>query len=99
MNCGATVTILLLFGHCAALSQVVPVDEDEAARCRCPYYRKNEIPGYCITQIDIFPRSERCFRTEIIARINPRYNKMSICVERTAPWLKILIEDLLANTE
>ncbi|XP_055496674.1 C-X-C motif chemokine 13-like [Leucoraja erinacea] len=96
MNCGAAIVILLLFGHCAAFTQV---NEDEVKRCRCHGYRKDKIPGIYITQIDIFPRSRRCRRTEIIARLIPKYNSYLICVERTAPWLKILIEDLLANTK
>ncbi|XP_078268758.1 interleukin-8-like [Rhinoraja longicauda] len=99
MNCGATVAILLLFGYCATFSQVVPVDEDEDARCRCPAYEKAKINGGSITQIDIFPSGARCPKTEIIAWFNPGCNPEQVCVERTAPWLKTFIEKLLANTK
>ncbi|XP_051901471.1 interleukin-8-like [Pristis pectinata] len=95
MNYCTTVTILLLLGHCAVFSKDAPLDEDENIRCRCVHTERRKIPSKLIKLIQIFPSCKRCKHTEIIVLSTSDHQ---ICVQVTAPWVKKLLDDLLANS-
>ncbi|XP_029114880.1 interleukin-8-like [Scleropages formosus] len=65
-------------------------------RCRCIKTESRRIGSY-IQKVELFPPSPQCEDTEIIATM--KRSGREICLEPTAPWVKKVIEKILANNE
>ncbi|XP_077061038.1 permeability factor 2 [Siphateles boraxobius] len=63
-------------------------------RCHCIKTESRRI-GKHIESVELFPPSPHCKDTEIIATL--KGSKKEICLDPTAPWVKKVIEKILAN--
>ncbi|KAK9980715.1 hypothetical protein ABG768_000304 [Culter alburnus] len=63
-------------------------------RCRCIKTESRRI-GKLIESVELYPPSPHCKDTEIIATL--KETKQEICLDPTAPWVKKVIEKILAN--
>uniref|UniRef100_A0A8C9V0G9 Chemokine (C-X-C motif) ligand 8a n=1 Tax=Scleropages formosus TaxID=113540 RepID=A0A8C9V0G9_SCLFO len=63
-------------------------------RCRCIKTESRRIGSY-IQKVELFPPSPQCEDTEIIATM--KRSGREICLEPTAPWVKKVIEKILAK--
>ncbi|XP_048852376.1 interleukin-8-like [Brienomyrus brachyistius] len=63
-------------------------------RCRCIQTESQRI-GRLIESVEIFPPSQHCKDTEIIATL--KGTGQEICLDPNAPWVKRVIERILAN--
>ncbi|XP_030639614.1 interleukin-8-like [Chanos chanos] len=63
-------------------------------RCRC-IETESRFMGKLIEKVELFPPSPHCKDTEIIATLKHSGDK--ICLDTTAPWVKKVIDKILAN--
>ncbi|KAI7810877.1 permeability factor 2 [Triplophysa rosa] len=63
-------------------------------RCRCIETESRRI-GKLIESVELFPPSSHCKDTEIIATL--KGTGQEICLEPAAPWVKKVIEKIIAN--
>ncbi|XP_016103219.1 interleukin-8 [Sinocyclocheilus grahami] len=63
-------------------------------RCRCIETESRRI-GKHIESVELFPPSPQCKDTEIIATL--KGSRKEICLDPTAPWVKKVIEKIIAN--
>ncbi|KAL2097689.1 hypothetical protein ACEWY4_006896 [Coilia grayii] len=63
-------------------------------RCRCIETESQRI-GKLIQSVELFPPTPHCEDTEIIATL--KGTSQEICLDTTAPWVKKVIEKILAN--
>uniref|UniRef100_A0A8C2HD64 Chemokine (C-X-C motif) ligand 8a n=1 Tax=Cyprinus carpio TaxID=7962 RepID=A0A8C2HD64_CYPCA len=63
-------------------------------RCRCIETESQRI-GKLIESVELFPPSPHCKDTEIIATM--KVSRKEICLDPTAPWVKKVIEKIIAN--
>ncbi|XP_026123200.1 interleukin-8 [Carassius auratus] len=63
-------------------------------RCRCIETESRRI-GKHIESVELFPPSPHCKDTEIIATL--KESKKVICLDPKAPWVKKVIEKIIAN--
>ncbi|KAG7458459.1 hypothetical protein MATL_G00220380 [Megalops atlanticus] len=63
-------------------------------RCRCIETESRKI-GKLIESVELFPPSSHCKDTEIIATL--KGTGKEICLDTSAPWVKKVIEKILAN--
>ncbi|KAF4118948.1 interleukin-8-like [Onychostoma macrolepis] len=63
-------------------------------RCRCIETESRRI-GKHIESVELFPPSSHCKDTEIIATL--KGSGKEICLDPTAPWVKKVIEKIIAN--
>ncbi|XP_014049023.1 permeability factor 2-like [Salmo salar] len=65
-------------------------------RCRCIETESRRI-GKLIKKVEMFPPSSHCRDTEIIATLSN--SGQEICLDASAPWVKRVIEKMLANNK
>ncbi|XP_029570261.1 interleukin-8-like [Salmo trutta] len=63
-------------------------------RCRCIQMERRRI-GKVINKVEMFPPSSHCKDTEIIATL--KGSGKEICLDVSAPWVKKIIEQILAK--
>ncbi|XP_016106052.1 interleukin-8-like [Sinocyclocheilus grahami] len=63
-------------------------------RCRCIETESRRI-GKQIESVELFPPSSHCKYTEIVATL--KISGKEICLDPTAPWVKKVIEKIIAN--
>nr|UFE16641.1 interleukin 8 [Tor putitora] len=63
-------------------------------RCRCIETESRRI-GKHIASVELFPPSSHCKDTEIIATL--KESGKEICLDPNAPWVKKVIEKIIAN--
>ncbi|XP_064193942.1 interleukin-8 [Anguilla rostrata] len=63
-------------------------------RCRCIETESRRM-AKLIQSVELFPPSAHCKDTEIIATL--KGTGQQICLDTTAPWVKKVIEKILAN--
>ncbi|TRY88974.1 hypothetical protein DNTS_013345 [Danionella cerebrum] len=63
-------------------------------RCRCIETESRRI-GKHIESVELFPPNPHCKDTEIIATL--KGTGKEICLDPTAPWVKKVIEKIIAN--
>ncbi|XP_026060737.1 interleukin-8 [Carassius auratus] len=95
MNCKICLVSLIIFlgfltiGEGMSLSGL-GVDP----RCRCIETESRRI-GKHIESVELFPPNSHCKDTEIIATL--KITGKEICLDPTAPWVKKVIEKIIAN--
>ncbi|XP_066576455.1 interleukin-8 [Amia ocellicauda] len=95
MSCKITVTVLVLCLAFATLSEGMSVKSlGTELRCQCIKKESRFIHPRLIKNVELFPSGPHCKDAEVIATLNTG-NK--ICLEPTAPWVKILINAILKN--
>ncbi|XP_056304609.1 permeability factor 2 [Danio aesculapii] len=63
-------------------------------RCRCIETESRRI-GKHIESVELFPPSPHCKDTEIIATL--KSTGQEVCLDPSAPWVKKVIEKIIAN--
>ncbi|XP_037388835.1 interleukin-8-like [Pygocentrus nattereri] len=63
-------------------------------RCRCSGTESKRI-GRLIESVELFPPNLHCKETEIIATL--KNTGKEICLDTTAPWVKKVIEKIMAS--
>ncbi|KAL7841011.1 hypothetical protein SRHO_G00247020 [Serrasalmus rhombeus] len=63
-------------------------------RCRCNTFESKRI-SKLIESVELFPPNLHCQETEIIATL--KNTGQQICLDTTAPWVKKVIEKVMAS--
>ncbi|XP_055061753.1 interleukin-8 [Misgurnus anguillicaudatus] len=90
MNCKIFVVSIIVLVAFLAIGEGLGVDD----RCRCINTESRRM-GKLIEKIELFPPSSHCKDPEIIATL--KETKQEICLDPAAPWVKKIIERIIAN--
>ncbi|XP_067413469.1 growth-regulated alpha protein-like [Emydura macquarii macquarii] len=82
--------LLLLLAACAALCRGAPMAGE--LRCRCVQTVSEVIHPKRIAYAELIPEGPHCGVAEVIA--TTKHGK-KVCLEPTAPWVKLIINNIL----
>ncbi|KAE8630908.1 hypothetical protein XENTR_v10001013 [Xenopus tropicalis] len=95
METKRTVLAILAFCLlCAAVTESIPVSRTGELRCLCITTEKKPIHPKHIKNIEMIPKGPHCKNVEVIATLT---SGDDVCLEPTAPWVKRIIEKILAR--
>ncbi|MBN3315642.1 IL8 protein, partial [Atractosteus spatula] len=93
MNCKITVIVLFVCLTYAALSEGMTLKSlGTELRCQCINKESRFIHPRLIQNVELIPSGPHCANAEVIATMK---TGKKICLEPTAPWVKILIKAIM----
>ncbi|OCU00045.1 hypothetical protein XELAEV_18005827mg [Xenopus laevis] len=92
----SVLAILALCLLCAAVTESIPVSRTGELRCLCIKTESKPIHPKHIKNIEMIPKGPHCKNVEVIATLT---SGDDICLEPTAPWVKRIIEKILASSK
>ncbi|TFK01518.1 protein NLRC5 [Platysternon megacephalum] len=90
---GSPLLLLLLLLACAALCRGAPMAGE--LRCQCLETEAAVINPKHIANVELIPEGPHCGVPEVIATMK---DGGKVCLEPTAPWVKIIINRILNST-
>ncbi|KAM7168009.1 growth-regulated alpha protein-like [Macrochelys suwanniensis] len=87
---GSPLMLLLLLAACAALCRGAPMADE--LRCQCQQTATRVIPPKHIAHVELIPEGLHCLVPEVIATMK---NGEKVCLEPTAPWVKLIVKKIL----
>ncbi|KAM7167662.1 growth-regulated alpha protein-like [Macrochelys suwanniensis] len=90
---GSPLMLLLLLAACAALCRGAPMAGE--LRCQCLQTVTGVIPPKRIAHVELIPEGPHCGVPEVIA--TTKHGK-KMCLEPTAPWVKLIVNRILSST-
>uniref|UniRef100_W5N751 Chemokine interleukin-8-like domain-containing protein n=1 Tax=Lepisosteus oculatus TaxID=7918 RepID=W5N751_LEPOC len=93
---GKTITcVIFICLTCAALTEGMALKSlGTELRCQCINKESRFIHPKRIQNVELFPSGPHCGNAEVIATMK---TGKKICLEPTAPWVKILIKAIMEN--
>ncbi|KYO31955.1 interleukin-8 [Alligator mississippiensis] len=89
--------VLALFLISVALTQDMALAQTgNELRCQCINTHSKFIPPRWIQDVKLTQSGPHCQNVEVIATLN---NDKEICLEPTAPWVKLIIKAILSKAE
>ncbi|CAM5106604.1 unnamed protein product [Eretmochelys imbricata] len=97
MSCKLAVAALALFLIYATVSEGMSLARmGNELRCQCIGMHSKFIPPRNIRDVKLTPSGPHCQNVEIIATLK---DGREVCLEPTAPWVKIIIKAILDKAE
>ncbi|XP_048852377.1 interleukin-8-like [Brienomyrus brachyistius] len=97
MNCKLAVAIFTVLLAALTITEAMSMRGlGKEMKCRCIQTESQRI-GRLIKSVEIFPPSQHCKDTEIIATL--KGTGQEICLDPNAPWVKRVMERILANNK
>uniref|UniRef100_A0A8D0GV60 C-X-C motif chemokine n=1 Tax=Sphenodon punctatus TaxID=8508 RepID=A0A8D0GV60_SPHPU len=100
MNCKFAVTILAIFLLCAALSEgmtLTPLTKmGSELRCQCISTLSEFIPPRNLQEVKLIQSGPHCPNVEVIVTLK---DGREVCLDPTAPWVKMIIKSLVSQTQ
>nr|XP_048702852.1 interleukin-8-like [Caretta caretta] len=97
MSCKLVVAVLALFLIYAAVSEGMSLARmGNELRCQCVSTHSKFIPPRYLRDVKLTPSGPHCQNVEVIATLK---DGREVCLEPTAPWVKIIIKAILDKAE
>ncbi|XP_039613991.1 interleukin-8-like [Polypterus senegalus] len=90
MNCRVPVTVAVFFLALTVLSEGIEL------RCQCIKKESRFIHPRRLLNVELFPSGPHCKDAEVIASLK---TGEKICLEPTAPWVKLIIKKILESSQ
>ncbi|XP_028559942.1 growth-regulated alpha protein-like [Podarcis muralis] len=89
--CVAALLVFLLLAGSASHSQAAPMTGE--LRCQCIQTVSRAIPRKQIASVILLPEGPHCVVPEVIATLN---NGRKVCLDPQAPWVKLIVNKIMA---
>ncbi|KAG8454225.1 hypothetical protein GDO86_000749 [Hymenochirus boettgeri] len=88
--------VLALCLLCSTVVESMSLSRVQELRCFCLKTESTPIHPKHIQNIEVIPKGPHCKNVEVIATLS---NGKEVCLEPTAPWVKRIIDKILASSK